>query len=463
MKLNRRFYDSSINFKIISVGRVVLAVTMGLFSAFIIYSFFYVLRESFRVMSFGFEQLPNILNESERNFYNLFFAGLSIVLGNSITVLYIFSRPNRILSRLNPKGRRILNDQIFLNFNFSYWFTKIGLVFGVFSMCCMDFNFIPYFKPFAYLLLIVLYLESWKNLSSVFKKNRFRLQFTHLIVLLVLTLALSRVNVINYTSIDKMLLKNNPIIDLPQSNFYNDTVGWRDPIIRFKVQLDELNRLAIFTEHKNKIMLNDLERTLKMEKLSLREEQVPYLTVAISANKNLDLKYIKMIESELYVIGQYRIVYDVYNNDIEFSRFDKKGIKKRIPPFVLQYRKFFDKSLLTPSPPLPFIEDYIKFKDTIKIRVGKEIIINGFKASSSTLKSVFKGYINNNTVLEYIYSENTKYQDYITVLSSHFQSVNELREGKQTIFNKYEFRKAYNEEQGKLRDTFPLYIIETLD
>ena len=82
---------------------------------------------------------------------------------------------------MNPKRKRILNDQVFLSFNFSYWFTKMGLVFWVFSMCCMDFDFSPYLGFVSTLLLLVLYLESWKSLSMILKKNRFKIQFLYLI------------------------------------------------------------------------------------------------------------------------------------------------------------------------------------------------------------------------------------------------------------------------------------------
>lgn len=88
MKLKRRFYDDSINFDNLSVKRLVLGIVIGLVSAFTAYSFFYVLRETFRVFSFGtmnygFQNSQNIISETNRNFYNLFFAGLSLILGNS--------------------------------------------------------------------------------------------------------------------------------------------------------------------------------------------------------------------------------------------------------------------------------------------------------------------------------------------------------------------------------------------
>lgn len=176
MKLRRLFYDSSVNFRNISISKVVFATVIGICSSIVIYSFFYVLRESFRVMSIWFDYVPQILSEENRSYYNLFFAGLSVVLGNSIALNFVFSKPQKITHTFNSKRKRLLNDNIFLSFNFSYWFAKIGLVFGVFSMCCMDFEFLPYFKNLSFLLLAVLYLESHKSLGQLLHNSQ-RLKF----------------------------------------------------------------------------------------------------------------------------------------------------------------------------------------------------------------------------------------------------------------------------------------------
>ncbi|PKQ43512.1 hypothetical protein [Confluentibacter flavum] len=462
MKLTRRFYDSSVNFRSIPNERLVLSLAIGLASAFTIYAFFYVLRESFRIVSFGFGIFPNILSESDRSFYNLFFAGLSLIFANSIALNLIISKPQNILSRVNPKRRRILNEQIFLNFNFSYWFAKIGLVFGVFSMCGMDFDFLPYFMPFSLLLLVVLYLESWKTLSMVFKKNRFKFQLLHFLVFLLLTFCLSRLNIINYKAIDELSLKYNPIIDLPYSNFSNDE--WREFSyeIGFKLKMGENNDLEIFTDDKKKINFNDFVNYVSKERASLREELMSFLTVRISADRDINLKYVKMLEAELYMLNINRVVYNVHNDDLLSARYEIKGISKKITKSVLDYKV----NLEIPYPPRPPVEpENISFIDTLKISFNDQIKINGLVIPNNKLVGYFKNHISKKTLFLYFFETDTNYQDYITVLASHFMAASELRKHEQTIFRDYEWKydKLYRDEQYKLVEKYPMIILEKLN
>ena len=466
MKLKRRFYDASINFKNMSLKQLLIGVVLGLASAFFIYSFFYVIRETFRVMSFGFvgfEQNPNILSESDRNFYNLFFAALSSVFGNSITILFVFSKPNKILSRLNPKRKRLVNDQIFLSFNFMYWFTKIGLTFGVFSMCCMGFDFFPYFKPLSYLFVFILFLESWKNLSLVFKKNRLKIQLINLLVLIMVALGLSLLDIVNYKAIDKLSLKNNPIIDLPYSNFYNEDEGGYGLYIDLKLQLDEKGNLEIFTEDKRKIDLNSVASIVLEKRASVREELIPYLKAHIMANRNIPVKYVKMIEAEFYAINQSRVVYKIYNLDLFTNIFIEKGIQKRIDNSVLEYKinSAVNKWIKMPPKPPVLLKKY-HFKDTLNISVSKQIKINDMLVPETNLTAFFLRHINQETLFLYHLNEEASYQDYIKVLSFHLNAVNILRQQNQIIFieDSYGNNPQYRKEQAILNEKYPIFIKE---
>jgi hypothetical protein len=462
MKLKRRFYDSSVNFRNISSERLVLSLAIGLASAYAIYSFFYVLRESFRILSFDSSIFPNILSEPERNFYNLFFAGLSLIFANSIALNLIMSKPQNIVSRFNPKRRRMLNEQIFLSFNFSYWFTKIGLVFGAFSMCCMDFDFLPYFIPLSFLLLLILYLESWKTLSMIFKKNRFKFQLLHFIVLLLLSFGLSRLDIIDYKSIDELALKYNPIIDLPHSNFSNDKWKGYDYEISLKLKMCENEDLEIFTENKERINLKDIASFINKKRTSVREELIPFLTVRISANKDMYLKYVKMVEAELYMSNIQRVIYNVHNDDLLSARYEYKGINRRINKSVLEYKEGKEVPLF-PEPPIE--PDNISFVDTLKVSVNNQIKVNGFVIPNDMLVRYFKNHISKETLFLYIFETDTNYQDYITVLASHFTAASELRKHEQTIFRDYEWQydKPYKEEQYKLKEKYPVIILEKLN
>ncbi|MFD0989912.1 hypothetical protein ACFQ1R_07380 [Mariniflexile jejuense] len=460
MKFNRRFFDSSVNFRKISNERFVLSFVISLATAYTIYAFFYVLREAFRVLSFGFENFSNILSESDRNFYNIFFAGLSFIFANSIFINLLLSKPQQVVSPLNPKRKRILNDQIFLSFNFSYWFTKIGLVFGVFSMCCMDFNFLPYFKFSSYLLLGVLYLESWKNLSCIFKKNRFKIQLLHLLFMMLLVFGLSRINIIDYKAIDALSISQNPIIDLPHSDFYSDRMIQYDWEVSFKLQLNENNDLEINTENKNKIALEDVASFIEERRIFIREELMPFLAVRISASKNMPIKYIKMFEAELYSINQRKIVYDVHNDNLMASRFEKIGIDKMITESFFEIKLKKD----IPIPPVPNYTENYQFNDTVNVSIQKMVRINGEEISKDKLVDKFKKYIKPKTLVLYMYNEDIVYQDYITVLSSHFAAAHRLRENEQTIFraHEYDYNESFRKEQTILKVKYPIIIKENL-
>jgi len=126
MKFKHLFYDNTIDFRKISKRRLFTSIIIGLLSSFSIYCTFYVLREGFRLMSFGYEPIPLIFTENGRWLSNLFYAYLSLIFGNSITLSLLFSFPQKILSRRNNNRRKIINEQIFLNLNFLFWFSQIA-------------------------------------------------------------------------------------------------------------------------------------------------------------------------------------------------------------------------------------------------------------------------------------------------------------------------------------------------
>lgn len=460
MKFSRLFYDSKTDLSKVSTNWVIISIVIGLLSSLTIYSFLHTFNEAFRIFSTGYDNSPIILSKSARNFYNLFFAGLSVVFGNSIALLCLFSKPTRFISRLNPLRKRVLNDQIFLNFSFSYWFVKIGFTLGIVSMCIVDVNFISSFKVYAYLLLVVLYLETWKAVSRTIPKHRLKIQLAHLVIVFGITLGLSRIDPINYKLIDNGLLKYNPIIDLPESNFYDEQIDYRHLRIPLKMELDNEGNLAIYNEYKERINLNELPSFILEEKSWLREELSPFALVLISADKNLNIRYIKKIEAELLAINQRKVLYVLASDDIN-SIYDIKGIKFRISESVFSLK---DTSMI----PLPYFRELGGYretnhlKDTIKVDVGSVIKIRNSIVKKENLVNEFKRHINEDTLFEYSYAERTTYQDYIKVLSANCQAAFELRKENQTIFKEDEYNnyKLFREEQFKLKWRFPVWLTE---
>ncbi|WP_452226722.1 hypothetical protein [Lacinutrix cladophorae] len=456
MKIKHYFYDSSVNFKHVSVSKIVLAIILGICSALTIYSFFYILRETFRFMSFGFGINPQVLSETHRNYYNLFFAGLSVVFGNSIALNFIFSKPQRITHRFNSKRKKLLNDQIFLGFNFSYWFGKIGLIFGVFSMCCMDFEFLPYFKSLSFLLLIVLYLESQKSLGMLLNNSQ-RLKFViiHFITLLAITFSISRINTLNYKKLDNVMLVNNPIVDCPFSEFYNDNDSWRYGF-DIKIEEDKNGVIKLYVYDK-KWQVEEIPKMVQVEHASRRAEVIHFLRANLVADRNMKIQTIKKLELYLFKSNQFNVSYTVKTRDSLFDRMDRRGIKKRILNDILDFESVKKDSVHL------LVKEKYRFNNTIKVHVGEIIIFDTIEVKSQQeLVEKFKTANSKNTAFEYIYQENTVYQDYINVLGAHFQAVDILRKEKQTVFqeNKYTKTPMYTEEQRELQSLFPVIILE---
>lgn len=461
MKFRRYFFDSSINFAEISKVKVVIGIIIGLVSTLTIYSFFYLFRESLKAVSFvaSSSYLPVILSDSARSFQNLFFAGLSVVLANSFVVLYLFSRPNSLLNRKNLKRNRVFNDQTFTSFNFFYLLFKVCFLLGFMWTCCFEFTLSRSFEFFAFLLVFVLYLESWKNLSLILKKNRLKIQFLHFILLLGLTFLVSKIEVVDYKIIDAVILESNPIYNLPHSNFYNVKNDNRFYDFNLKLELNQNNQLRIKYYDKF-IHLEDIKKTIYIERASMREELVPYLRVRLLADKDLELKYIKMVEAQLFAANQFRIIYGVYNDDILSSRFESRGLKYRIVRPVYDFR-ISNSTPVSPVSPIS-LKEYL-FKDTLRISINDKIKVNGSEVSKNILTDKFKNYVNAETLFLYEISNKTKYQDYITVLSSHIKSAYELRELEKTVFNENDYYEQYKKEQFELIERYPIYLIERLN
>ncbi|WP_298903657.1 hypothetical protein [uncultured Psychroserpens sp.] len=458
MKFNRRFYDDHINLRQMSKRRLLVAIFIGLASGVVIYSFSYIIREVSRVISFSYDLYPNILNETDRNFYNLFFAGLSLILGNSIALSFIFSRPQKLMSRRGFKRKRIVNEQIFLGFNFAHWFAKLGFMFGAFAICCVEY---PIWSDSRYIiagiLIIALYLESWKTLNKVLKRRKWKFMLVHAIVLCLLSLGLSRVNLTNYKAIDQIALEANPVVDLPTSFYYRDT-QWRYPQIDFKVIKNNDGKIVIKNEEGNTIEMHKIPSEIARKSLWFREELRDYLEIRLSIDKTIKLNYVKQIEANLYASGYYMVGYVVYNENPYTRNYNQQSFRNFITNHVLQFRPG-DASSYPPIPE-PFLNNR-SFKDSLNVHVGNEIVIDSLVVPHAMLIRKFKNYISKETVVNYIISEETTYQEYITALSAQFRAAHDLREKEQTVFDEFKSSEAYIDEREELRYKYPINTIDT--
>ncbi|MEZ4803804.1 MAG: hypothetical protein R2797_13605 [Gelidibacter sp.] len=472
MKFSRRFYDASVNFRNISKGRWILSVVIGLVSAYFIYSFIYVLREVLRVMVFGFENYPNIISDFNRQTYNLFFAGLSLIYGNAIAITCIFSRNYRVNSRHNPKIRRVINDQIFLNGGFAQWSLRMGLFIGTFSIGFIDFEYMPYVFSFGGLLLVVLYLETWKAIIQILKKRKYLWLLGHFLLICLLAFGLSFVNPINYKVLDALALEHNPKIDVPSSHYYSEMDTNRYMVISFKLRLDAKKQLEIILEDGSRLTLEELPSLLEVERASKREELRRYLVAAIWADKKMPMQYILDFQNTLCRLNLTKIMYVTTEEIYATARFETQGIT--VNGCLPYYCKDFMVTRRPSEMPddigkeeMEWFREFVNNRELLVIDIGKDIKVDGLVVPDKFLVPKFKNNSNPRTLFEYHYTLDTPYEDYIKVLSAHYEAAFSLRKENQTIhwnmFTDYqdkELKKAYDSQRDSLREAFPVSKID---
>jgi hypothetical protein len=460
--LSRRFRDDHVSLEKITIKNIVIGILLGLFGTLSLYAFLIILNESFRVMEFGLSSLPIIITEDDRYKSNLFLAGISVITGNSVFLAYIFLRPSKVLSRRSLQRKKILNEQVFLNGNFLYWFTKVGISFGVFSTCMIDFKHLVFFYPVTVLILIVLYFETWKTLLQVRFKQKYKMLFMHLILTVVFIFILGKFNVIDYKRLDKVLYDNNPSLSLPYTEYENELGYYNYHSIQLKLKVNEVGDLEIFTYDMAKLKLTDLSSYIAREKTSRREEVISFLRVRILADSSMNLYYLKNVERRLYLLSIYRASYVVNNPNNLLSEYEWSLIHHRITPDIV---KGINDSLST-NLLHPFHNSFLEeqFKDSLVIDVGNYFKLNGVKTSKEKVRTELARNIDSSTYIKYQYNKETTYQQYIELLSLHYSVVDSLKKKKQKIVKPEYFdsqnRERYNKEQLLLRQKYPINIKE---
>ena len=460
MKIRRRFFDSTINFKLITKERLILGIVIGLAATFFIYGFQYLLREAMRLMSKGFDHLPNILSTFERNTFNWFMAAIALIIGNSIGISYIFSGNQGDFGKRNFKNRRIVANQTFLNSYFLFWFAKICIPISFFSMGFTDFNFLPEFMIPMILLVLVLYLETWKTLIIVLGKGRYKYLLLHFSGFVLISFGISKIDFVNYKALDAQELMYSPIVDLPQTYFVNISY------------FDSYRNVFLNNENKDELLFRYYENYLSDSytdflDFKLRHWSPERFSIRLSADKQTKMKFIKDVQQQIVKAGMNTIIYATEAEDEVAKRFSSDGIKVKFNGNKYYENNrgnsnaFFRNTL--------DVEKDFKPLDTLKIFISDKVVIDNVVVPKNMLARKFKNHINQNTIFQYNFNLDITYQDYINVLSAHLKAVNNLRSENRNVAlemddESYRFKNIteFLENEQHLCDEFPFRVIEKI-
>jgi len=456
----------------ISKKRFWISAVIGLAASFSIYTFFCLFRLFFRAMEFFPVNGPLLFDASTRYSQNIGFATVALALGNAIFLGHLFRKPQK--SKL-PEYKRttIINNQIFVGFNFFYVFAKFFVLGGIFLAMSSDLNAFPTYTWIFVLIALVLFLESYKSLLRQFRMKAFKVLWFNFGILTVLTFLFASTSVFNYIKMDTVLLAANPPIDLPETSFRVQPLWYDSTTIKL-----------IYEEGKVRYQVDGEFVTLDELLVKLKNNRDPYQNkwnrkgVYLLIPKATPMQEVWELQDQLYRGGYYDLLYVSKNPKPLFtSRFDLDGIEKHLS-ISAYVRQVESHRLGGPSPPSGPIwpkQEFIQKLNTIRITVDEAVVISDQRLTQKDLLLFFKKEIDSTTLFYFKYDEKIPFENYMAMYGTYRQAIGELREEEAHVkrtnswgpyFGMYgnEVKEEdYEEDQERVRAIYPIRYVENYE
>ena len=416
----------------LSTFKLVSGVVMALLMSFVFYFFSCAMLEAFRLMTVTPEFDIWVPSEKERSFYQLFFAFVSTLLAQSFCLAYWFDGPRRFFERGHRSAVQIVNGQRNLNWYFLYWFAKVFLCwFCIFSFpgAFYAFSLYPDFKHLFILIIIVLFLHPWVTMRLAYKRKTLKWMALSAVLVTVLAYSLSRINVVDYKSLENAFLTRNiPYVydlELPETETLE------------KVEHATLSKNAYLVQSKDKteskclivvdgktVDLKAFSESMEDWRLCHNEADFPLLNCRLNIDKKVKMKDVDEVRQALADMRFYRIQYAVVPRRRELD---------------VRYYTFL--SLHTLRIPVRFLDDSLYQKWIVDVsEIPNQIVvmpkgigtfeINGVTTEGKECKARFKDLIRQdlNYIIRFKVDDEMLYGDYINVMASAMEALNDLKE-----------------------------------
>ncbi len=290
--------------------KLITGILIGLFYSFAFYSFLYLIREAFRLLSVTEDYDLWILTDKEVNFYNLFFAFISVIISQSVCFVFWLDRSRGFFEKRHYRITTIVNDQRVLNWYFLSWFSKLAIVFAIMFGLTFHggFYFFSFYPDYSYvfiLIIIVLFLQTWNTIGLTFKRKSLKWMLLTGTILSVIAFGLSKINLIDYKAINQnYLAKNihyNYKLELPETS--NCERLFRRSLIEdiYVVKSKNQNETKPFIIVENKkIDLYELKEKIIDWKSIRNEYEIPHMVYQLHIDKTIKMDFINQIKNRKF-------------------------------------------------------------------------------------------------------------------------------------------------------------------
>lgn len=451
--------------------KLIAGIVAGLLFAFWLYAFLYMGREVFRFFSRTEYYDLLVLSSQEIFFYNLFFAFIAVIFGQSICFIYWFDKPKKIFQRNNWRRFSIVNDNRGLNWYFLSWFSKIALVYGI--LFCITygggiryFNFFPDYAYLFILAVVVLYLQVWNTFRIHFRKESKKWFLVSLLVVPAVSLVFSMINFVDHKEMDRRFLQINEYVKfnltIPDSDFYRfgvERLSLTEKI--FIIMSGESHKPAtphIIHGHQV-VSLDELGGVANEWILSRPPAERILIDLRLHIDKAVPMHFIHDFKEELSRHNIIRISYVVYPADKEI----KKGFHYyyAIPTF-----------LYPPGEDIRAVADSLiqsnAISNVINLRIDNsgEYFVNGQKVNKNNLREHLEIQLRTDfkSAFVFTYTDTTPYSEFI-------HGSGQIRKATQNIRNdlaKKVYGVSFDElrilpEYDEFHEKYPMFLFEYIE
>lgn len=459
-----------------SQARLWTSAIIGLAVTIVFYAFLSVGFEFIRYGSFSFAYNDSVVMDPLiRRKMNLFMAGLAVLLGNSIGLVYLFRRALR--RRHRRRDSQIINNQSLVLPSFIYVCFKSGFMTGALFLAAVDYELRDLFFSMVWLLGLVLYLESVKALSLHLGRQRYKILGVHFGVVILLTIGLSHMSFVDGSKMEKLYLLNHPYVEVPDV-LLSDTqkeryIGNRFAMLPLKVVYQ--NGAALFVFGDLKFPFEQLPEVLHSGYyFQSRHERIPY----VQAYVDEDIPMFDILKFEKYLsIANVPFVVYVVGEPMGRYNFRDFGVRKELPRIKEMYEVKTIKSsevveLTMPPPPPPPLsyqwKEELQSKEIISIDVAD--MFRRFGSRPKPYLEYFQSKISAVVVFNFEYDQSLRFEEYLTVFVLSQRAVYELRDQERKVGkpdSEYKFsrirsnpKSAWNLENKRLKKKYPMHFLD---
>lgn len=442
-----------LSFKDSSSRRVFISIVLGVVSMLIFYLFqqyFFVLYKSLiSALQYNTEHLISV---ETVHLIAFVFAGNAVILGNSVAIAFYMSGASKTRKKRFRK-RSILNNQSFLIGCYLFWFSEVSSFIGDSSNLLLTYGLLEYAWEVCFLLFIVLFLESVKELRRSFKGYTIKILLLHFLLISALIFACSLLKKSNYNTLGIMYNTSNPYVAIPK---FTDAISYDDSVLRsiysngcripVKILHDSNN--VIYKLADNDVSITELVHTPYDCGYQRRSHYDPSFTVY--ADGTIKYNRLKELEQEAALSGMFVINYAMYAVTVDSHFMYQKILYP--PEAVFQDTT---RSMPLPLPRTVYSESYLKNK---KVHV---VPFHTFKTKNQIdqkkVYAYFQESVSDSVFFKFRIDNEITLQQYLDFMISYRQSVYDLRDEQKRMNNDL---KDYT---INVRKKYPFLFIEEIE